>query len=255
MTAAGRETSQSGFAFRFGWGLDGLDAIADECDVIVVVDVLRFTSATSAAVESGATVLPYRWRDETAAAYAEAHDAVLAGRREQGGPSLSPTDLLRLGSGTRIVLPSPNGSTVAFTAAERGVPFVLAGCLRNATATAKRANALANGGAVGVIAAGERWHDASGPLRPAFEDLIGAGAVLAALDPAAAASPPRCSPEANAARAAFAQARPALTEALMECSSGRELCARGFGDDVATAAELDVTDRAAQLEGHEFVAT
>ncbi len=94
MSASADDASQSGFAYRFGWGLDGLAALAPHCDVIVVVDVLRFTSATSAAIEAGATVFPSRWQDDRAAAYAAAHDAVLAGDREFGAPSLSPTDLL-----------------------------------------------------------------------------------------------------------------------------------------------------------------
>ena len=96
MSAAADDASQSGFAYRFGWGLDGLDAVAPHCDVIVVVDVLRFATAVSAAIEAGATVLPFPWDDDRAAAFAAERGAVLAGRREHGAPSLSPTDLLRL---------------------------------------------------------------------------------------------------------------------------------------------------------------
>jgi 2-phosphosulfolactate phosphatase len=139
-------------------------------------------------------------------------------------------------------------------AADRGVPFVLAGSLRNATATARRAHALAHGGAVGVIAAGERWGSASGSLRPAIEDLLGAGAVLAALDPSSAVSDPRCSPEAAAARAGFIGAKSSLASALATCPSGRELAARGWGDDVDTSARLDVSDRAAQMIDSAFEA-
>lgn len=252
MSAATDATAQHGFAYRFDWGLDGLDALAPHCDVIVVVDVLRFTSAVSAAIEAGAVVLPFRWCDDRARSHAEQHGAVLAGRREDGGPSLSPTDLLHLAAGARLVLPSPNGSTIASTAAERGVPFVLAGSLRNASATARRARALAHDGAIGVVAAGERWGD-GGPLRPALEDLVGAGAILAALDPSGSASEPRCSPEAAAARAAFVAARVDLVGVLAGCASGRELAALGCGDDVATAATLDATRLAAQLIDGGFV--
>lgn len=254
MSAGAEDASQSGFAYRFGWGQAGLEAIAPHCDVVVVVDVLRFSTAVSAAVEAGAVVFPYRWRDETAAAYATERGAVLAGRRELGEPSLSPTDLLQLRPGTRIVLPSPNGSTIASVATEAGVPFVLAGAIRNAAATARRARALAHGGAVGVVAAGERWEHADGPLRPALEDLLGAGAVLAALDPSGAASPPRCSPEAAAARAAFVDAKAELEARLLACASGRELVRLGWDDDVRTAAHLDATRAAAQMIDDAFVA-
>ncbi|MEZ5272087.1 MAG: hypothetical protein R2694_07240 [Ilumatobacteraceae bacterium] len=58
---------QDGFAYRFDWGPDGLAALAPHCEVVVIVDVLRFTTAVCCAVESGATVMPYRWKDESAA--------------------------------------------------------------------------------------------------------------------------------------------------------------------------------------------
>jgi 2-phosphosulfolactate phosphatase len=245
---------QSGFAYRFDWGPNGLRVLAPDADVVVVVDVLRFTSAVSAAVESGCVVFPYRWADEGAADFAAEHGALLARTREHGGPSLSPTDLLTLDAGTRLVLPSPNGSALAFGARQNGAQHVLAGCLRNAAPTARAALELAAGGPIAVIAAGERWHGATGPLRPAIEDLIGAGAVLAALDPSAAASAPACSPEAAAARAAFVAARPDLHQTLATCSSGRELIMRGWEDDVANCAALNVAAVAALLQDESFSA-
>ena len=85
-----------------------------------------------------------------------------------------------------------------------------------------------------MIAAGEQWPD--GGLRPSVEDLIGAGAILTASDPAT------LSPEARAAVAAFRTVRARLDAALGESASGRELVAAGFGVDVQLAAELDATD-------------
>ena len=251
MTTAGdrdpHDVAQHGFAYRFDWGFDGLMNLAGHCDVIVVVDVLRFSTAVCAAVEAGASVLPFAWRDERAPAFADARGAVLAGRREDG---------------VRLVLPSPNGATLAVEAAAHGVPFVLAGCLRNATATARRALILAHGGAIGVIAAGERRLDADAGatsggqpavVRFAIEDLVGAGAVLHALDPAGSVGAPCCSPEARAARAAFLDARPSLHAVLADGGSGRELARRGAADDVATSAVLDATGLAAQLADGAFV--
>ncbi|MEN9646128.1 MAG: hypothetical protein RL238_2797 [Actinomycetota bacterium] len=245
-------TSQVDSAYRFDWGAEGLAALAPHCSVVVIVDVLRFTTAVTCALESGATVLPYRWNDDGAPGYAIANDAQLAGRREDGALSLSPTDLLTAAPGTRLVLPSPNGSTLAFVAREMGVQHVLAGCIRNATATARAARGLAEGGAIGLIASGERWGAHDGPLRPAVEDMLGAGAVLAALDPAAAMSAPRCSPEAAAARSAFVAARPRLYDTITGCASGRELLARGWEDDVATAAAHDVSEVVPRLVANEF---
>jgi 2-phosphosulfolactate phosphatase len=244
--------TQDGFAYRADWGAEGLVALAPVSAVVVIVDVLRFTTAVCCALESGVTVLPYRWADDGASAYALANDATLAGRRERGEPSLSPTDLLTMPHGSRLVLPSPNGSALAFLARELGVSHVLAGCLRNATVTARAATALANGGPISVVAAGERWGSIDGPLRPAMEDAVGAGAVLAALDPSNAVSAPRCSPEAAAIRAAFVAARPRLFETLSECASGRELVDRGWDDDVATSAALDVSTVVCRLVANEF---
>lgn len=247
--------TQDGEEYRFDWGAEGLRSLAPYCAVVVIVDVLRFTTAVCCALESDAVVLPYRWDDDGAAAYAVANDAQLAGRREDGALSLSPTDLLTVPADTRLVLPSPNGSTLAFMARDLGATHVLAGCIRNATATAGAARRLAEGGAIGVIAAGERWGVDGGSLRPAVEDLLGAGAVLAALDPSASVSHPRCSPEAAAARAAFVGARPRLYGAISSCASGRELIERGWEDDVATSAAHDVSPMVCRLVANEFRGT
>ena len=248
-------TVQNGFAYRFEWGANGLRALAPVVEVIVIVDVLRFTSAVSAAVEVGATVFPCRWNDQQATEFARLRGAQLAGRRERGELSLSPTDLLSTSAGTRLVLPSPNGASLTLTARELGARHVLAGCLRNASVTAAVARTLARrNGTIGIIGAGERWHDEAGVLRPAVEDLIGAGAILAALDPSASVSAPACSPEAAAARAAFIAARPRLHATLADTASGRELIARGWHDDVDTCAALDVATRAAVLFDDSFVA-
>ena len=228
--------------------------MAPVADVVIVVDVLRFTSAVSAALESGSAVLPYPWEHSEAETYAAEHGAVVAGRREDGDLSLSPTDLLTMAPGTRLVLPSPNGATLSFSARDLGAKRVLAGCLRNATATGRFARAVAGRhGVIAVISAGERWGETSGPIRPAFEDLIGAGAILAAIDASGAVGDPRCSPEAGVARVAFQFARPRLFDHLSTCGSGRELIDRGWEDDVATSAAHDVTDVVAELVGEAFV--
>lgn len=250
----GAPFTQTGFRYRFEWGPNGLRALAPVSDVVVIVDVLRFTTAVSAAVEAGALVLPYRWDDDGVEQFARRQHAQLLAEGQHRGQALSPARLLTLASGTRVVLPSPNGSALALAAREHGARHVLAGCLRNARATARRAQELAGpSGIITVLAAGERWRGETGPLRPAVEDLLGAGAVLAALDEADPLPGVNLSPEAAGARAAFLAARPHLADTLATCSSGRELTMRGADHDVAAAAALDVTDLAAELVGDAFL--
>jgi 2-phosphosulfolactate phosphatase len=247
--------TQDGWRVRFEWGPEGLAAVGPGAATVVVVDVLRFTSAVSVAVGRGAIVLPYTWTmGDAARAYAANHGAELAGRREHGGWSLSPSDLTRIPAGTRLVLPSPNGSALAFGARD-DVPgaAVLAGCLRNAAAVA--AVAAEGDGPVAVVAAGERWRGSLGSLRPSVEDLLGAGAVLRALidvSGLADGAERTVSPEARAAIAAFDAARGDLTGWLAGSASGRELIALGFDDDVEAAALLDAEDVAPVLDGPGF---
>jgi 2-phosphosulfolactate phosphatase len=89
------------------------------------------------------------------------------------------------------------------------------------------------GRTVNVYPAGERWAD--GTLRPALEDLLGAGAILRSL-------PGTKSPEANLAIAAFERMSESLAQAIRRSASGRELVERGFGTDVDWAVGLDVSD-------------
>lgn len=253
--SAADDARQASFAYRFDWGMDGLRALAPAADVVVIVDVLRFTSAVTAALEGGGTVLPLPWGCADAVDFAARHHAELGGARSTGGPSLSPTDLLGLSQVGRIVLPSPNGSALSYSARDHGATRVLAGCLRNASAVARFIHRhIGDRATVAVIAAGERWRSDDGPLRPAVEDLLGAGAILAALDPSGAVGVPGCSPEARAARAAFLDARPRLFEALRSSTSGVELLRRGWDDDVATSAALDVTTVVGELIGNAYTA-
>lgn len=233
-------------AVRFDWGATGAAAIATggaRVDFAVVVDVLSFTTTLSVALERGITVYPYPWHDAGAAAYASEHDAVLAvGRFEQrsgvSGVSLSPAAMERVSGVARVVLPSPNGSSIVFGLAEAGVN-VMGACLRNASTVGSwLARRRADGATVAVVAAGERWPD--GSLRPAVEDLWGAGAVLAALS-RSSGNDEALSPEARQAVVAYDQVADSMARSLARCASALELAAAGFGDDVSVAAETDVS--------------
>jgi 2-phosphosulfolactate phosphatase len=205
----------------------------------VVVDVLSFSTTVVCAVERGARVHPFRWRDDRAGVHANELGARLAVGRlealEQAGEiSLSPGSMAALEPGDRVVLPSPNGSTISHALLSTG-STVLAGSLRNATAVAQwLAPRLAEGATPVVLPAGERWPDDT--LRPAAEDLWGAGAILHALVQRGVTG---LSPEARLAAAAYAEVAPRIAEELRACASGVELIERGFGSDVEIAAGVD----------------
>ena len=178
----------------------------------------------------------------SAAEFARAQRAELAGKRRLTKYSLAPASYLDAPEGLRCVLPSPNGAQITLAAA-RTAPVVLAGSLRNARAVAEAAQQM--GSTFNVIPAGERWLD--GSLRPALEDWLGAGAILQWL-------PGSRSPEAESAVALFARHRKTLIETLDQCGSGRELDGRGHHEDKLIAAQLDVSSCVARFDGLAFVA-
>ncbi len=234
---------QGGFDIRFDWGPVG--AAATRAGVSVIVDVLSFSTSVTIAVERGIRVFPFRWRGESAEEYAAQQDAVLSvGRLEAAGdgavdaPSLSPTSLLTCEAIPRLVLPSPNGSTIAAVLQESD-STVATGCLRNAWAVAQwLAPMLEAGKSVAVVAAGERWSE-DGSLRPALEDQLGAGAILSEV--LSLGYQDRLSPEALATADVFVAGRSHLGERIAGCVSGRELVSKGFGSDVDIAGELNAS--------------
>lgn len=230
---------QSNFDIRCEWGKQGVLQLAKTSDLFILVDVLSFSTCVEIVTNRGATVFPYQWRDETAKDFAQVMDAELAEKRGMGRYSLSPASLLQVSSGTRLVLPSPNGATLSLAT---GTVPTLAGCLRNCRAVASAA--MQYGHSITVVPAGERWLD--GSLRPAFEDLIGAGAIIAHLQG-------RLSPEARAAVAAYQSVQSNVSDSIRNCSSGRELIEKGFEQDVKLATEINVSDCVPKLINNAYI--
>ncbi|WP_261376220.1 2-phosphosulfolactate phosphatase [Brevibacillus brevis] len=216
---------QLDYTARFDWGYEGVEQVGAASDMIVIIDVLSFSTCVDIVTGRGGIVYPYQVKDESAVAFAKQKAALLAGKR--GEPiSLSPACLKTVPMGSRMVLPSPNGSTCTVLAKKTGAK-VIAACLRNAPSVAKYIQEQK--GTVTVIACGERW--GNGALRPAMEDMIAAGALLHELEGY------RLSPEAEMAVAAFRSAQDQLPAYLQKCASGQELISRGYPEDVALAAE------------------
>lgn len=206
---------QSRYQVRFEWGAAGLARLAAS-DVVVVVDVLRFSTTVTVRVAAGETV------PLDAAAHAV----------------------------------SFNGAMVAARAAALDpAPVVLLGCLRNAAAVATAVHAQQQEGgrtSVAVIACGKRPSgDEGAPPRFAVEDLLGAGAVIDALG---VLGIDHTSPEAAAACEAFRGLQGAMRHLLTASGSGQELLDRGRRDEVLAAAETDATAAVPVLRGGFFTA-
>jgi 2-phosphosulfolactate phosphatase len=244
-------TDQPGTGARFEWGLAGAAVLGRSCAVLIVVDVLSFTTALDVAVGRGIRVHPFPWGAQ-ADEYASRIGATVAVGRQDLSPSqpwsLSPASLMRAPVVADLVLPSPNGSAICAAAGATGTP-VVAACLRNADAVVRWLIQSGYGGIerpVGVIASGERWPD--GTLRPCVEDLLGAAMVLDGLSHA----PGGLSVEAAVALAALA-AMPDPVAAIRGCVSGHELIARGFADDVEVAVALNCSNSVPMIQHGAFI--
>jgi 2-phosphosulfolactate phosphatase len=228
--------AQTQYQVRFDWGLEGAAAIAQGADVVVIVDVLSFSTTVDVATRHGLAVMPVLPDEVTEVA--ERLGAVVAGRRGDA-ISLSPASFTpeTVAGVERVVLTSLNGATIARSMAGRSAAIV-AGSLRNRRAVADwaldRQGDLGDRFTIAVVAAGERRDD--GSMRFAVEDLLGAGALIDAL---ADVGIDYCSPEAAAAAAAFTGLKNATGHLIGASASGRELAEAGFRADVDLAIEID----------------
>jgi 2-phosphosulfolactate phosphatase len=231
-------------AVHVEWGPAGAELAAARGDIVVVVDVLSFSTTLAVAVARDFTCLVYSGAEiermggpEAAGAALRARPLSKSRRVPPGQLSLSPQSLLTAEPGQRVLFTSLNGAAVASAAA--GAPALLVGGLRNAGASAAVIAGLLTEGVaerVTVVACGEQWSSvepAVEGIRPSLEDWSGAGLICARL----ARAGHTLSAEAAASAAGWNG-----PGALASCVSARELLAAGFDADVALALEVDVSD-------------
>ena len=218
---------------KLDWGWRGCAAAAARGEIVVIVDVLRFSTVCAVACSRGICVIPAAM-DADLAPLARKHDGQIPAN---DFARLSPDAYDSLARGTRLVVKSPNGATCATLAA--GAPHVLFGAIVNASAVARRIEELMRqrGVAASVIACGERWtgENPDGQLRFAIEDYLGAGSILSRLSINKSA-------EAIVCENAFRGSQVRLTELLLDSASGRELVDRGLARDVHLAGKVDLHD-------------
>ncbi|MFE5407383.1 2-phosphosulfolactate phosphatase [Microbacterium sp. NPDC056569] len=205
---------QRRYQVRHDWGIEGLRRLAP-ADVVVVVDVLRFSTTVTDAVARG----------ETTALDASAHAV------------------------------SINGAPVAEAAAESGAVVLLgclrnAAAVARAVLDIQHGRAART--SIAVVAAGElAGRGAGAPLRFAVEDQLGAGAIVDALG---ALGVDHTSPDAAAAAEAFRGLRGAVRHLLTASGSGQELLERDARDEVLNAAAVDAASVVPVLRDGTFVA-
>jgi 2-phosphosulfolactate phosphatase len=203
-------------------------------DAAVVFDVLRMSSAMTAAAAAGVTAIwPVATVEEARAAAARAPGTWLAGERNNVPPDgfhhgNSPVEWhARVPTGTRVVWTTTNGTRAL--AHVGGAGAVAVGALVNRRAAAAWVQAWLDQAAdtrVWLVAAGRRGE-------PSPPDWWGVGSV-ATLLPAEWRSP-----AAEAAAAAFVSVEPRLEMALLESDEGLGLSAMGFLADVQWSAQVD----------------
>jgi 2-phosphosulfolactate phosphatase len=216
--------SQEKYTLRLDWGWEGARRAAARGDLLVVVDILRFSTAMTIAASRNIRVTPTFWTDDPEIQFAKQY--------------LSPALMQTVEAGTHLTVPSPNGATCCQHGKEAA--GVLIGSFLNAQAVGRAVKEKLKTGeitSVTILACGERWTEATnesdGALRFALEDYLGAGAILAHLHGVAS------SPECKAARAAFVGAKKQLLARLSECGSGVELIEKGYAEDIRIAAALN----------------
>lgn len=205
-------------------------------DVVLVVDVLRATTAAAAFLEAGAEALYLTPSPEKARAFKD-QDVVLAGEEEAGfdlGPS--PREALEAQVGGRIVVLSASSAQAAKLAAQTGKHVLLAS-LFNAHAVARKALELA-AEEVAILCAGQ-----GGRIR--LDDLYTAGVLGEYL------LFMREMELEDGARIALALKRafPDPLEALSLSAAARDLRRRGLEADLPFAAQVAKSAAVPQLVG------
>lgn len=254
MSESSAAFGQSKYQVRFDWGADGAARLVPGAHVVVIVDALSFTTAVVVAAEHGVSIAPWNSLDtDGAVARAAELGAVIANRRGEPGPTLSPASFVDGAQPAVVVLSSPNGGALAHGLEAAGV-VVLAASMRNRSAVASRILSLQEERGermvVAVIAAGERSGDANdGRLRFAIEDQLVAGAVIDAL---VTLGLDHTSPEAAVACAAYEGLGHAVVHLIGASGSAAELNAMGYRGDVRIATERDVTTIVPELQDGVF---
>ncbi|WP_409271021.1 2-phosphosulfolactate phosphatase [Neobacillus sp. SCS-31] len=244
--------TQASYPVKVEWGRRGAREAAQRGDIVIVVDVLSFSSTVATALRAGCDIYPYPPHLDGKAYAVQIGGEYILGRSEAaklGKATLSPISFTPSHKGKKFVLTSLNGAFCTWIADM--VPALLIGSLLNADAAAMAANKIREQikADITVIPCGEQWNapeENEDTLRPSIEDYLGAGAILSLLEG-------EKSPEAEVCIGAFQSAKDRLSDLIWDCGSGRELRAKGFEADVIYCSRLNAFSTVPLLAGHNFI--
>jgi 2-phosphosulfolactate phosphatase len=206
--------------------------------LVVVFDVLRATTSMAAALAAEVEEIRVFGDLEAArSAAGKTTNALLCGERDCLRPEgfdlgNSPGAFARALHAGRVMYMSTTNGTRAIVAA-RDAQVVLTGALVNAAAVARAIVQRWPGLDVTLLCAGT-----GGAV--AMEDVVGAGAVMRALEELTDVTP--VSDVAIMAGRLFGSARHDLRHILAESRGGRNVIAAGLAQDIDFAARLDALD-------------
>lgn len=205
--------------------------------VVVVFDVLRATTSMLAALATGVKEIRVFDTLDAAAQAASSFSGprLLCGERQCLCPpgfdlGNSPAAFTPQHAGQTLFMCTTNG-TRAIVAAQQA-RMILIGALTNASAMARRLHQL--GSDFTLLCAGT-----NGQI--AMEDVLGAGAVLQALE--SSAPPELASDTARMALRLFQATRADLLAPLRQAQGGQNVIHAGLASDLEFAARLDATDQ------------
>jgi 2-phosphosulfolactate phosphatase len=234
---------RSGIDVHLDWTVDGMKMALQAGRIIVVADILRFSSAVTTAIANGFTIYPVADQAEIERR-ARQVGGNAGGRSGEARFSLSPLSYLnvRPKAQRKVVLWSPNGAACASLVGPRHRAYI--GCLLNARALGRRLERLARQRRRGItlIAAGEQQaidtgerilYDVKASRRVfAIEDYLGCGAIISNI------RLPR-SAEALTCELAYRACRDRLRELMLGSFSGRFLQQKGLTTDVLWASQVN----------------
>jgi 2-phosphosulfolactate phosphatase len=212
----------------------------------VVFDVLRATTTMAAALEAGVREIHlYDNLDAArdAAGQSQLDRRLLCGESACLAPpgfdlGNSPGQFLRAHRGATMFMCTTNGTRALLAA--RGAAELFTGAIVNASAVADACRR--SGRDVTLLCAGTNGE-------VAMEDVIGAGAVMTAL---------QAKPASDTARLAirlFESSRNDLRAALADASGGRNVLAAGLPADIDFAARLDAVPVVGRASGDPLIVT